>query len=113
MHHRRTLHLVVHWTLLEVVWRAELSRLVVHLPIHLPVHLVHLVHLIHLVHLVELLHLVHLVELLKMIELLERRVVVHASLHSSRRRRRCCHMLLVTASRVGIVVNTRMPRELV
>lgn len=84
----------------------------VHLPIHLTVHLVHLVHLIHLIHLVhliELLHLVHLIELLKMIELLERRVVVHASLHSGG----CCYMLLVATSRVWVAVNSRMPRELV
>lgn len=101
----RCLHLVVHW-ILHVIWRAELWRLWV----------VHLAQLVHLVHVVDLLHLIHLIDLLQMIELIELlkgRVVVHARLHSGGRCCRRCDMLLVAASRVGVVVNARVPRQLV
>lgn len=108
VHHRRSLHSIAQRTLLQIVWRVELSRLLVQL-----VHLVHLVHLAQLAHVTELLHLVHLIELLQVVELLECRVVVHASLHCGGGCCRCCHMLLIAASRVGIVVDTRVPRELV
>ena len=68
-----------------------------------------LAHLTHLVHLVELVHVVHLVDLVK---LLQRRVVVHASLDCGG----CgsgCDMLLVAATRVGVVVDARVTRQLV
>lgn len=78
--------------------------------------MVHLAQLVHLVHVVDLLHLVHLVDLLQMIELiqlLEGGVVVHARLHRGGRCCRRCDMLLVAASRVGVVVDARVSRQLV
>jgi hypothetical protein len=52
---------------------------------------------------------IHLVDLVK---LLQRRVVVHASLDGGS----CgcgCDMLLVAASRIGVVVNARVTRQFV
>ena len=80
-------------------------------------HLVHLVHLLHVVHLIDLIDLVHLVELIEVAHLaqllLEQvRLVATVALDGSRSGSRS-DMLLVAATRVGVVVNARMSRKLV
>lgn len=117
-------HNGVHWSGLLgdrrlLHWRWWRLLLIEHawLLVHLTesVHMIDLIHLLHLVHLVELIHLVHLtdlVELVHLVQLMERRVVVHATLNRCRRRCRR-DMLLVAATRIGVVVYARVTGQLV
>lgn len=76
-------------------------------------HLVHMIELVDLIHTAHLIHLVHLMQLIDLLELLQCRVVVHTRLDSSSRCLSCYNMLLVSATRVGVVVNARVSGQFV
>lgn len=83
-------------------------------------HLVHSVHLSHLckrVELASLAHLVHLVHLIELAQLLQRLEIVGPVLHAvlDRLRGGCGggDMLLVSSSRVGVIVYSRVSRQLI
>lgn len=80
-------------------------------------HLVHLVHLLHVVHLIDLVHLVHLVELIEVAHLAQllleqMRLISTVALDGCRSGSRS-DMLLVAATRVGVVVDARVSCKLV
>lgn len=80
------------------------------------VYIVELAGLADLAHLVQLVHLAHLrnrVHLVVEIHLLKRRIVVETALDGCRCGLHGCRMLLVTAPRVWVAMNSRMTSQLV